>query len=538
MLVAGVLALVTACSSSVAGTAVTTAGRQDPPGTSSSDTSSETASATASVTPPSTVTSTTPSTARPPITSGPTSSELPDAGPVVPRPADEQAPGGIGTEGIGDDYYPRSGNGGYDVQSYGIVLDYVPETNRLTATTTVVLTVTSAEPLRRFNFDLQPSMKVSSVEVDGRRWKHRQQGSELEITPASPLATGSKVAVAVAYAGMPSTISKGTAGLGDGGWYRTRSGGALVAGEPFSASAWYPVNEHPADPATYTIDVTVPKKWSVISNGSDVTDGADAPKGKRISRWQQPEPIASYLVTLYIDTFTLQQTRSAGGIPVLSALAPGNSADLTLHRQTGDVIDALVKHFGPYPYKSVGGIYSNENIPFALETATRPVYADWVTLDTVVHELAHQWYGDDVMVQRWRDVCLNECFASYAPWLWHQDMDAADLDAQWKGQMATDGADPRFWSSPLMDMGPGQEFSAVYTRGPLAVHVLRKAMGEKAFADLLLAWPATYGGGTATFDDLERLASKIAGKNLDRVFDVWFRATTPPSTDDYPESLR
>lgn len=534
VLVAGALALVTACSSSIAGTAVTAAGRK---ATAVSTASTSTAASTGTSTGPSS-SSAPPSPSRSAITSGQTSVEVPDDGPVVPRPPDEQAPDGVGTEGIGDDYYPGSGNGGYDVHSYAIDLDYVPETNRLTATTTVGLTVTSADALRRFNFDLQPSMEVSAVEVDGRRWAHRQQGSELQITPTTPLATGTEISIAVAYTGEPATISEGTAGLGDGGWYRTRSGGALVAGQPFSASAWYPVNEHPADPATYTVDVTVPEKWSVISNGSQIAGGADAPAGKRVSRWEQAVPIASYLVTLYIDTFDLEKATSDSGIPVLSALAPGNAGDRALHRQTGNVVDALVKHFGPYPYGSVGGIYSDESIPFALETATRPVYADWVDLDTVVHELAHQWYGDDVMVQRWRDICLNECFASYAPWLWHQDTDDADLDAEWKDQMATVGQDPQFWASPLVDMGAGQEFTAVYTRGPLAVHVLRKTMGEKAFADLLLAWPETYGGGTATFEDLETLASEIAGKNLDDVFGVWFRASTPPSDDDYPAALR
>jgi aminopeptidase N len=112
----------------------------------------------------------------------------------------------------------------------------------------------------------------------------------------------------------------------------------------------------------------------------------------------------------------------------------------------------------------------------------------------VVHETAHQWYGDDVIIKRWSDICLNECFASYAPWLYHQDVDGTDLDALWKSQMADVSGDPSFWSVPLVDMGAGNEFSSVYDRGPLAVHALRHEMGEKAFAELLKGWISTYGG--------------------------------------------
>ena len=82
----------------------------------------------------------------------------------------------------------------------------------------------------------------------------------------------------VTYSGKPAIIPGGTANLGDGGWYRTPSGGAIAIGEPFSGSAWYPVNEHPSDPAEHQVTATVPSKWSVIANGVPSTRPACRPR--------------------------------------------------------------------------------------------------------------------------------------------------------------------------------------------------------------------------------------------------------------------
>ncbi|MDQ2847559.1 MAG: M1 family metallopeptidase [Actinomycetota bacterium] len=423
---------------------------------------------------------------------------------------------------------------GYDVD-----LSYLPSSGVLTATTTVAATVTSADPLQRFDFDLQPTMKVSSITINGQPATFGQQQAELVVTPATPLPARSEFTAKVSYRGTPTLIKGGTAGLGDGGWYRTKSGGALVAGEPFSASAWYPANEHPSDPASFAVTATVPAKWQVMSGGVQQTTGLPAaPAGMHTVRWVESVPIATYLTTLWIDTFTVQTGRLPDGTPVVSALAAGDVKDRALHDETPAVIALLSKYFGPYPFPAVGGIYSNESIPFALETATRPVYANWVSLDTVVHELAHQWYGDDVIINRWSDVCLNECFASYAPWLWHADTDGTNLDQQWKRLMQGAAVTPGFWQSPLVDMGPGNEFGAVYQRGPLALHVLRKAMGDTQFFAFLKKWPATYGGRNATFDDFEAMASQLAGKDLTPLFRVWFRGTSAPAKSDYPAALR
>ncbi len=447
----------------------------------------------------------------------------------------------MGSIGIGDAYYPSSGNGGYEVDNYDINLTYDPATDAMSSTATIKATVTESAKLGRFDLDLQPSLKVSAVSVNGKRAAFSHSDAELVITPDVGLAPKSKMNVVVTYSGKPTIIPGGTANLGDGGWYRTPSGGAIAIGEPFSGSAWYPVNEHPSDPAGHEVTATVPKKWSVISNGVPATTGLPAaPAGMKVFRWVQKEPITSYEATIYIDTFTTATDRTTDGKPIISVFAPGDDLvkDKRLAADTRVVLQVLSKHFGPYPFDSAGGIYTGQKLAFALETATRPVYADWVDLDTVVHEQTHQWFGDDVVIKRWADICLNECFASYGPWLFAQDIDGTNLDALWTSQMKQAAGDPSFWSSPLVDMGAGNEFTSVYTRGPLAIHALRKQMGEKAFAALLKGWPKAYADKAASWSDFQAYVNKLSGHDLTAFMNAWFKGTTvPPAKYLHPGGL-
>ena len=517
-----------ACSSMVAGSPT--------PGSASSSTAG----------PPSGTSSAAPSTAP---TSAPTSSAdadlssgsptpAPSSGSVV-APDDDGSDGTIGNPGIGDPYYPLAGNGGYQIDSYDLDLRYDPDTNELTSTAALAGTVLSTDGLTQFNLDLQPTMNVQSVTVAGAPAAFEHDDSELVITPQAPLAPGAALAVEVAYQGRPDLLIDATGGLGDGGWFRTESGGAFAAGEPMSASVWYPANEHPSDPATFAVTATVPQGWQVISNGVQVTENlpAAAP-GDAVFRWELDVPVASYLTTIYIDSFSTVTDALADGTPIISAIAPGAEADSELADATKGIIESLEGFFGPYPYPAAGGIFTGVRTGFALETASRPVYPERVSFETVVHELAHQWYGDEVMIQRWSDICLNECFASYAPWLYAAEQNGVDLDARWKQAMAQLVPDPSAWASPLVDMGAGNEFTEVYSRGPIALHALRNEIGDDVFLQVLRDWPTAFGGMNASFDDFETFVSDAAGRDVRPFMDAWFRGTTvPPQEYRYPGDL-
>lgn len=442
-----------------------------------------------------------------------------------------------GAAGIGDSYYPLAGNGGYDVIHYDVSFRYDPADGAFSATTIVTLQATDT-PLATFNFDLQPTMTVSRVHVGAESAGFYHHDAELIIAPSTPLQPWQPVDVTVLYAGIPDVIPDGTSNLGDGGWYRTASGGAVVIGEPFSASAWYPSNDHPGDPATFTVMATVPAGWDVISIGEEIT--ADLPAadgGMTVTRFSHNQPVPTYVTTVMIDKLTIEYDDQAA-VPIINAFTENSLQQRELASRTGAVLDVLVELFGPYPFDSYGGIYTGEGITFSLETAGRPVYAQWVDVDTIIHETAHQWFGNSVMLRSWADVCLNECFASYAPWLYDEKTAGADLDARWQAEMQAVGADNGFWEIPLVDPGAGNEFTAVYSRGPLALHALRHAMGDRAFMRLLQLWPAEYRGANPTFQDFAAMAQQLAGHDISEVLTAWFvKAGVPAPEVRYPGAL-
>jgi aminopeptidase N len=437
-----------------------------------------------------------------------------------------------GAEGAGDPYYPEDGNGGYDALDYHVDVGYDPASGHLDGDTTV--TAKATQDLSRFDLDLR-GLDVRSVDVDGRPAKFsREKAFELVITPAQPLRSGSTFHTRVRYSGDPATTPH--AGGSDVGWRRSADGGAFMVGEPHSAAYWYPVNETPRDKATFTLTAHVPDGWTVISNGRE--QGSSSKDGSTTTTWTEPDPIASYLTTIAIDKFTVKRTTLPGGIPVVSAYAPGAEAADAVGDRLPEILQFLSDKFGPYPQSAAGGIYLDDDLHFSLETQTRPTYTKGTDILTVVHENAHQWFGDSVSLDSWSDICLNECFASYAQWLW-SEREGENLDDRYRAAVEIFHNSTDFWHRKLVGMGAGHEFEAAYDKGILALHALRRRMGDGPFTTLLHDWTAQHRHANATWAEFAQLVNRLAGQDLTPFLDDWFLGDKLPSdTDLYPGSLR
>lgn len=222
-----------------------------------------------------------------------------------------------GAAGIGDPYFPMDGNGGYDVKAYDLELGYDPATDVLTGVATIDLVATGN--LSRFNLDLD-GLTVHTVTVDGVAATFRRANGELKITPATPLATGTRVPVVVTYDGVPQPLPPED----DGGGFIPTDDGALVVGEPHVAAVWFPVNDHPRDRARYHFEVTVPDGLEVVANGHLVSQDSDA--GLTTWVWDAPALMASYLATVTIGEFDLDQYQDPrgrpGGVAYVDAVDP------------------------------------------------------------------------------------------------------------------------------------------------------------------------------------------------------------------------
>lgn len=461
-----------------------------------------------------------------------------------------------GSDGMGDPLFPELGNGGYQVEHYALGLDYDVSRARLNARARI--TARAEHQLASFTLDLH-GLKVRDVRVNGKTARFTRDGDELRVRPATALKKGRTFRTTVIYGGRPKAITDpdGTTE----GWVRTGDG-AFVVGEPAGSKTWFPGNHHPADKASYDIAVTVPKGYTAVANGELRGRGAGDGRGRPVGdgrttfRWRSAEPMASYLATATIGKFAVETGRTKGGVPFYLAVDP-KEADATGGRgaplgRLGEIVDWESSVFGRYPFDSAGAIvdHAPKDISYALETQTKPLYSAAPDEVTVVHEMAHQWFGNSVTPKTWRDVWLNEGFATYAEWLWLEREGGISPQEQFERRFRSHEDDPLWEFPPGEPPGPEQVMGIpVYERGAMALQQLRNVVGDETFFRILREWPAAYRHGNADTADFiafceararevagRKVAGKDAGKeagekaaeNLAGLFEEWLYAAGKP----------
>ncbi len=486
------------------------------------------------------------------------------ADPVTPPPTVYTA----GAVGIGDPYFPLDGNGGYDVADYDLDLSYDPTAGSIGGT--AVISATATQNLSAFNLDLD-GLSVSSVLVNGvaATWSSATTpisdvtgqplvaGSgdgeatpprtEVTVTPAQGLDDGHPFTVEVAYGGVPTTIEDA---YGISGVFHQADDGALIVGQPRVAATWFPANDHPADKATLTVTMSVPTGLTVVGNGHLVSQ---TPVDDRTEwTWRSDQPMAPYLATASIGNYDLTSF-SQDGIDYWNAIdhdlyaVPADEDDptgpsagevaATTFAAEPQVIAFLASQFGPYPFSQAGGIAADQpDLQFALENQTRPIYGAWAFTDpddpsVVVHELAHQWFGDSVAMHRWSDIWLNEGFATYAEWLWAEHSGGPTVQQQADGAYANWPADDEFWQIELADPGSANIFAnATYYRGAMTLQALRNAVGDDTFFAIVQGWASKNAGSNVTTDQFVDYAQQVSGQDLTELFDNWVYSTSKPAS--------
>jgi Peptidase family M1 domain/Peptidase M1 N-terminal domain/Immune inhibitor A peptidase M6 len=220
-----------------------------------------------------------------------------------------------GAPGIGDPYFPRDGNGGYDVRHYLLDLRYQPQTDTLAGVATIRARAT--QNLSRFNLDLV-GLEVRDIEVDGHPAQWRRRHRELMVTPRQGIPKRAVFTVEIAYDGVPETLGNPPEPRSQLGFIHTDDG-MIAVGQLHAAPTWYPVNDHPRDKAAYTFRLTVPAGLEAVANG--VLADRDSGGGWDTWTWKAGEPMAPYLVTATVGEYDLRAYR-AGGIRYWDAFDP------------------------------------------------------------------------------------------------------------------------------------------------------------------------------------------------------------------------
>lgn len=441
--------------------------------------------------------------------------------------------GAAGTPGspVGPDpYWKYDGNGGTDALRYNVHVAYNFGTRTLRGRT--VIAMRAKQDLTSFTLDLL--LPVSAVRVDGRAARFSKPlGHELKVVPPRTIRSGDVFHVDVAYAGKPGAYGY----AGERNWLANRNE-VVTMNQPHMAPWWFPSNDHPTDKATFDIRVTVPRGKRVVSNGWLVSRTV---RGTRATtHWRMTDPMATYLAFFAAGDYDVAWGRTGKGIRYYYAVSrqlPSGTRARAMRelRRSGPITDWLQGWLGAYPFTSTGGLVTGLDVGFALENQTRPTYGAWIYPGVIVHELAHQWFGDSVAVNRWKDIWINEGFATFSEVAYaatHGGPSVASwLDSAYQERCRDAGSS--FWTLDLAAPGRSNIFhEAVYDRGAMVLAALQNKIGAAELRSLLRTWVAAHRDGNASVAQFEALAASETGEDLLGFFDAWLRdGTVPPAGD-------
>lgn len=431
------------------------------------------------------------------------------------------------------DEYPR--RIGIDIENYRFELTLRDDSDVIEGRATVSVRFTNAG-VTELPLDLVGAngegqgMTVTSVEVAGRPLDFTHESDLLRISLSEAGRAGTTLEVTVSYNGVPATgLHAGPNKYGDRTFFSDNW--------PNRARNWLPTIDHPYDKAMSEMVVTAPAHYQVVSNGLLVeeTDGAD---GTRVTHWKQSVPIATWLYVLGVAEFAVQHVDDFRGLPIQTWVyrQDRDAGFYDFAVPTKQAMEFYADYVGPYAYERLANITSPVT-GGGMEAATAIMYHEnSVTGDrtvrwrnVIIHEIAHQWFGNAVTESDWDDVWLSEGFATYFTLLFIEHAYGRDefVDGL---QSSADRVFTQYESDPgyrivhddLDDMSRVSS-GATYQKGSWILHMLRGRMGDEAFWAGIRAYYARYMNQNATTSDFQAAMEQASGLDLQTFFDQWLR---------------
>jgi len=431
------------------------------------------------------------------------------------------------------DTYPKNPN--IDALHYAFTLELSDTTDQLSGE--LALDVRVVGPgVRAIRLDLISAsaalngkgMIVSEVRVNSREAPFTHVNNVLLVPLDSAPAVNSKARVMVRYRGIPATGLKiGNNRYGDRTFFSDNW--------PDKARHWLPTIDHVGDKATSEFIVTAPAHYQVVSNGRQV-ESTDLPGTRRRTHWKNSVPISPWLYVLGVARFAMQQVDTFDGKPIETwVYAQDRDAGFAdFATPTKDVLAFYSDYVGPFAYERLANIQSN-SVSGGMEAASAILYSESSVSGTgsvrwrnvVIHEIAHQWFGNAVTEADWDDVWLSEGFATYFTLLYIEHAYGRDeflrgLYASRNTVMSFAAKNPAYTIihknlSRMEDVTS----SHTYQKGSWTLHMLRGVLGSAAFQRGIRAYYATHFNSTATTADFRRAMEEASGQELGWFFEQW-----------------
>lgn len=430
------------------------------------------------------------------------------------------------------DTYPRQP---VDVEHYRFALTLTDSTDRIEGEARVRMRFL-ADGLTRVELDLAAvtperqgkGMVVRAVSLDGVPITFVHARDRLVMTLATPSTKRGVAEFVVQYAGIPAGgLLIGPNKYGDRGFFSDDW--------PDKARQWLPTIDHISDKATMEMDVTAPAHYQVISNGRRLEE-SDLANDRRRTVWLESVPIAPWLYVLGVARFAVQHVGDYRGIP-LETWVFAKDRDAGFHDFAVPVKEAMAfysEFIGPYSYEKLANVQSN-SVSGGMEAASAIFYSAGSVTGTrpvrwrnvIIHEIAHQWWGNAVTEADWDDVWLSEGFATYFTLLFIEHAygrDAFEAGLRDSRKTVVDfyarRPDYRVVHDNLADMSQVTT-SMTYQKGSWVLHMLRERLGDDRFWTGIREYYARHKDASATTADFRRVMERAAGEDLGAFFHQW-----------------
>jgi aminopeptidase N len=431
------------------------------------------------------------------------------------------------------DSYPK--NPKIDAINYIFDIELSDDTDEITCEVTVDIRFLGSD-VQNLRFDLvnvsneidNKGMVVSSVSSNGNELKFSHSNNELLINLPKPSEINQRTKYIIKYKGVPASGLK----IGD-----NKHGDRTFFSDnwPNRGRHWLATIDHPYDKAMCEFIVTAPDHYQVISNGLKIEE-TNLADNKRLTHWKQSIPIATWLYVLGAADFAVQYVDEFDGKSIETWVfkQDRDAGFYDFAEPTKQVLEFYSDNVGPFSYEKLANIQSN-SVSGGMEAASAILYSDssvkgdrnlrW--RNVVIHEIAHQWFGNAVTEYDWDDIWLSEGFATYFTLLFieHQYGRDAFVEGLKSSQKSVDAfyeKNPKYTivHDNLKDM-KDVTTSQIYQKGSWILHMLRGVVGTETFWEGIQSYYKQYKDLNVTTNDFKRVMEEASGKDLTVFFEQW-----------------
>ena len=436
----------------------------------------------------------------------------------------------------------------WDVQHYHLQVEFLPDTKRLKGSNTIAFK--TVKPGNKMQIDLQPPLAITKVTHGDAQLKFEREGNVYWVMFEKELPRGVEDKIQVFYEGVP-VVSKNPPWVGGITWGRDDLGEHFIVTtcQGIGASIWWPNKDHGADEPDRGMQtsVTVPERLVAVANGRLKKTDRDVAAKKKTYHWEVVNPINNYGVNVNIGNYVnfSEKYQGKGGVLDLDywVLAHQKDAAMKWFKEVPRTIEAFEHWFGKYPFYEDSFKLVSVSYP-GMEHQSSVTYGNWFTNGylardpcgcgvgfkfdfIIVHESAHEWFGNNISMKDAADMWIHEGFANYTENLFVEyhfgKKDAEDYVVGTRRGIRNDH--PVIGTYGSNRQGSGD----MYPKGGNMLHTIRHVINDEAkWLSIMRGLNADFWHQTVTTQQIESYITKNAGIDLSKIFDQYLRTTMIP----------